>query len=94
MYAAGVSYTPARFCFLLAMWCARHHRPFAVVEDEELCKIFRMLYAKVDIPSRFTISRDIQLLHVDSRVRVIAFFKVCGSCGSSSWHVAFISNIL
>lgn len=79
-YASGVTYTPARFRYLLALWCARRHRPFLLIEDEELCEIFRMLYAKVDIPSRFTISRDVRLLHVDSRVRVIAFFKVSQSC--------------
>lgn len=75
-YAAGVSYSPARFRYLLAMWCARHHRPFVLIEDKELGEIFRMLYAKVDIPSRYTISRDVRLLHTDSHTRVIAFFMV------------------
>ncbi|KAL1940908.1 hypothetical protein VTO73DRAFT_7544 [Trametes versicolor] len=77
-YAHGVTYTPARLRFLLAMWCARRHRPFRLIEDPELCEILHMLYDKVDIPSRWTISRDIRLLHVDARTRVVIYLLALG----------------
>lgn len=46
--------------YLLALWIARRHRPFAIVEDPELLAIFEMLYAKVETPSRSTVSRDVR----------------------------------
>lgn len=58
------------------MWCARRHRPFRLIEDPELCEILHMLYDKVDIPSWWTISRDIHLLHVDARTRVVIYLLV------------------
>ena len=33
-YAQGVTYTYARFRVKLAIWVARHHRPFVIVEDQ------------------------------------------------------------
>lgn len=45
--------------YLAALWCARRHRPYAIVEDPELVAIFQMLYSKVELPSRFSISRDV-----------------------------------
>ncbi|KAI1782397.1 hypothetical protein LXA43DRAFT_845936, partial [Ganoderma leucocontextum] len=59
-FAAGSTYSKAKFRFLLAIWCARHHRPFSVVEDPEFRKLVRMLYARAEIPSRISVSRDIQ----------------------------------
>ncbi|EIW51466.1 uncharacterized protein TRAVEDRAFT_54505 [Trametes versicolor FP-101664 SS1] len=50
-FAHGITYTPPRMRLFLALWCARHHRPYAIVKDPELQNIFRMLYAKVKIPS-------------------------------------------
>ncbi|PIL32390.1 hypothetical protein GSI_05636 [Ganoderma sinense ZZ0214-1] len=50
-YAQGVNYSYARLRFLLAMWVARRHRPFTIVEDPEFREILRMLFARVDIPS-------------------------------------------
>ena len=44
-YASGSTYSAAHFQYLLAMWCARRHRPFKIVQDDELVKIFKMLYA-------------------------------------------------
>ncbi|OJT06793.1 hypothetical protein TRAPUB_2358 [Trametes pubescens] len=69
-YASGVSYSPSRMRYLIAMWCARRHRPFSIVEDEEFREILHMLYPKVSLPSRFTVSRDIQMIVEDSRDRV------------------------
>ena len=70
-FASGVQYTPPRFRYLAAMWCARRHRPFSVVEDPEFCEVVRMLYGRAEIPSRISVSRDIQHLLEYSRVQLI-----------------------
>ncbi|KAH9848306.1 hypothetical protein C2E23DRAFT_739823 [Lenzites betulinus] len=75
-YTHGVSYSLACLRYLLALWCARRHCPFCLVEDPELCVIFRMLYDKIDIPSQWTILRDICLLQTHAHNGVVAHFKV------------------
>lgn len=60
----------------LALWCARRHCPYAIVEDPELQNIFRMLYAKVKIPSRSTVSRDVQLLYREMKSALVALLLV------------------
>jgi hypothetical protein len=40
----------------LALWVARRHRPFTIVEDKELIDIFTDLNSKVEVPSCFTVS--------------------------------------
>ena len=76
-YAQGVTYSAPRVRFLLAMWCARRHRPFAIVDDPEFRELLGMLYARVQIPSRHTVSRDVQTIMDDTRARVLQHFKVC-----------------
>lgn len=78
-YANGTTYSASRFRYLLAMWCARRHRPFLIVQDDELQEIFRMLYSRVDIPSRFTISRDVREMFELSKANVIKVLTVCYS---------------
>ena len=80
-FAAGSTYSKAKFRFLLAIWCARSHRPFSVVEDPEFRQIVRMLYSRAEIPSRISVSRDIQVLLDDSRARLVALLLV--RCQSS-----------
>lgn len=62
--------------YYLALWCARHHRPFLIVEDGELCAILRMLYGRVEIPSRVTVSRDIHMIMHHCKELVILLFAV------------------
>ena len=76
-YAQGVTYSAPRVRFLLAMWCARRHRPFAIVDDPEFRELLSMLYARVQIPSRHTVSRDVQTIMDETRARVLDYFKVC-----------------
>ena len=78
-YAQGVTYSAPRVRFLLAMWCASRHRPFALVDDPEFRELLSMLYPRVEIPSRHTVSRDVQTIMEDSRARVLQHFKVCDS---------------
>lgn len=78
-YAHGATYSPERLCFLIAMWCARRHRPFSIVEDPEFQEIVRMLYNKAKIPSRMSVSRDVRAIFNECKERVCRMFKVRGS---------------
>jgi hypothetical protein len=75
-FAQGSTYTPQKFRMKLAIWVARHHRPFAIVEDDELIDIFMDLNNRVEVPSRFTVSRDVKEIFEMSRVKVAAILKV------------------
>jgi predicted oxidoreductase len=60
----------------IAIWVARRHRPFAIIEDDELVDIFKDLNNKVEVPSRFTVSRDVKEIFEMSRKQVAAILKV------------------
>jgi hypothetical protein len=60
----------------LALWISHRHRPFAIVEDDELVDIFKDLNNKVEVPSRFTVSRDVKEMFEMSRKQVAAMLKV------------------
>ena len=75
-YSRGVTYSWERMRYQLAMWCARRHRPFSIVEDREFQEILQMLYPKVRLPSRFTISRDIRMVHDVTRDSVKDYLGV------------------
>ena len=57
-----------RFRYLVAAWSARCARPHAIIEDEELCEIFVMLYSAVDVHSHQTVARDISDMYERSRI--------------------------
>ncbi|THH15827.1 hypothetical protein EUX98_g9402 [Antrodiella citrinella] len=69
-FAHGSTYSKALFRYLLSLWIACRHRPFSIIEDPELIRIFRMLYAQVEIPSASTISRDIQEIFTLSQAHI------------------------
>ena len=75
-FAAGVTYSPARLRFLLAMWVARRHRPFTVVEDPEFQQIVRMLYAKAQLPSHVTLLCDVQAIFAECKGKLIDYLQV------------------
>lgn len=75
-FAQGSTYSPARVRFYLAMWCARRHRPFLMVEDAEFRSLVKMLYGRVEIPSRVTVSRDIGHIMYFCKGRVVTLFEV------------------
>jgi hypothetical protein len=76
-FAQGSTYTPQKFRMKLALWVARRHRPFSIVEDDELVDIFMDLNNKVEVPSRFTMLWDVKEIFDLSRVKVAAILKVC-----------------
>ena len=75
-FAHGSTYTPQKFRMKIALWVARRHRPFTIVEDDELIDIFTDLNNKVEVPSRVTVSRDVQEIFKMSRVKVSDILKV------------------
>ncbi|KAI1784378.1 hypothetical protein LXA43DRAFT_875347, partial [Ganoderma leucocontextum] len=76
-YAQGATYSYARVRYLLAMWIARRHCPFTIVEDPEFKELLRMLYVRVEIPSRVTVSCDLKDIFQDSRAWVKGKLQVC-----------------
>jgi alpha-amylase/alpha-mannosidase (GH57 family) len=60
----------------IAIWVARRHRPFTIVEDDELIDIFMDLNNKVEVLSRSTVSRDVKEIFDMSRKRVANILKV------------------
>ncbi len=75
-FIPGVKYSKARMCFKLLRWIVRCHRPYAIVEDDDLLDIFRMLYAKVEVPSARTISHDVIEVFEMSKANLISMLKV------------------
>ncbi len=75
-FTRGVTYSWPRMRYLIAMWCACRHHPFSLVEDREFQEIFQMLYPKVRLPSRFTVSRDVRTVTDSAEIGVIKLFAV------------------
>ncbi|KAF8574611.1 hypothetical protein K439DRAFT_1371925, partial [Ramaria rubella] len=59
-FAHGSTYSAAQLHFLLTIWVAQRHQPYAIVQDAELLEILHMLYEPVEIPSAHTLSWDVQ----------------------------------
>lgn len=75
-FVNGTTYSPARFRFLLAMWCACRHQPFNIVGDKELQEILQMLYSCVDIPHPITVSCDVKEIFCLCKQNVAKFLQV------------------
>ena len=75
-FAHGSTYTKSEFRYLVSLWVMQCHRPFAIIEDPPLLRMLRMLYAKVDVPSATTVSRDVKEIFRISKVNVGKFLQV------------------
>jgi hypothetical protein len=75
-FAHGSTYTPHKLRMKIAIWVACWHRPFAIVKDDELVDIFKDLNNKVEVPSCFTVSQDVNEIFEMSRKQVTAILKV------------------
>jgi hypothetical protein len=60
----------------IALWVARHNRPFSIVEDEVLLEIFTNLNSKCITPSASTVSRDVKEMFHMTRAKVAAMLQV------------------
>jgi hypothetical protein len=76
-FAHGSTYNPGKFRLTTAIWIARRHRPFNIVEDPEFIELLTSLNNKVNIPSRFTVSRDIEEIFQATRKCLAAKLQVC-----------------
>ncbi|THH18573.1 hypothetical protein EUX98_g8934, partial [Antrodiella citrinella] len=74
-FAQGSTYSKAEFRFVISLWIARRHRPHVIVQDPELLHLFRMLYAKVEVPSPSTVSRDVREIFAISRIHIATLLK-------------------
>jgi hypothetical protein len=76
-FAHGSTYNKAEFQYLATLWVSQCHRPFAIIEDRPLNRMFRMLYAKVDVPSAPTVSRDVKEVYEITKKNVGKVLQVC-----------------
>jgi hypothetical protein len=76
-FAHGSTYNKAEFRYLATLWVSQCHRPFAIVKDRPLNRMFRMLYAKVDVPSASTVSRDVKEVFEITKKNVGMVLQVC-----------------
>lgn len=56
-------FSPARLWALLALWSARNHRPFELVQDKLFAMIVDELRPRTLPPNRTTLSRDVRGLY-------------------------------
>lgn len=75
-YAHGSTYSKAKFRYLCTLWVARNHRPYTIVQDEELLDIFRMLYSRVEVPHPTTLSRDVREVFEMTRLEIAKRLQV------------------
>jgi len=75
--AHSSTYSAGKFWYLIALWVSQYHHPFKIVKDKPLQKMFKMLYAKVEIPLDTTVSRDIKEVHTISKKHVAKALQVC-----------------
>ena len=75
-FVAGCTYRHEDFRFLISTWIMKNHRAYTIIEDKELWKVFKMLYGRVEIPSRRTVIRDAAMLFTLSCEKLIAKLKV------------------
>jgi hypothetical protein len=73
---AGVPFSPAAHRTLIAMRCAKNHRPFNSVLDEDYRTEVEMLRPGTIVPSPVTVSRDIKAIYVEMSKSVRNYFVV------------------
>jgi hypothetical protein len=72
-----VKYTPANHQTLIAMRCAKSHRPMNSVADEDYQTEVEMLRPGTVLPHPSTVSRDIKSIYLTWSILVRTYFAVC-----------------
>lgn len=75
-FAAGSTYTKPLMRFKLTKWVTVRNRPYAIIADPKLVDIFRMLYAKVEVPHPSTLSRDVREIFTLARYEIGRILQV------------------
>jgi hypothetical protein len=73
----GEPYSPAAHRTLIAMRCAKNHRPFNSVSDEDYQAEVEMLRPGTVLPAPSTVSRDIKAIYLSMSIMVRTYFAVC-----------------
>ncbi|KAF8595108.1 hypothetical protein BDV93DRAFT_457541, partial [Ceratobasidium sp. AG-I] len=73
---AARPFSVARFRALLALWCARNHRPFELVENTLFGAIVDELRPGTLLPDPTTIGRDVRNIYCKNEDWIRSYFKV------------------
>jgi len=92
-FAHGSSYNKAEFRYLATLWVSQCHRPFAIVEDRPLNRMFQMLYAKVDVPSASTVSRDVKEVYNIAKKNVGKVLQVRSDMFTLTMYLIVFSSL-
>src|SRR6266481_37095 len=76
-FAMGCTYSCKGFHWLVMHWVVCKNRPYTIIDDEEVCDIFRMLQVNINILCMNTLAGDIKLTHSMMRDKLIKLFEVC-----------------
>ena len=90
-FAQGVTYSYARARAIIALWVARRYRPCSIIEDPEFQELLCMLYPRVEIPSRMTVSRDIKAILDYAKFRLVGYMRV--RCYYSTLCMRVLTNL-
>jgi hypothetical protein len=74
--STGEAYSPAAHRTLIAMRCAKNHRPFNSVLDEDYQAEVEMLRPGTILPSPQTVSHDIKAIYTEMSKNVRNYFMV------------------
>lgn len=74
-----ITYSPAAHRALIALRCAKRHRPFNFILDEEYLLEVQMLRPGTIVPHPITVSRDIRTIYIEMSKHVRRYFRV-SSC--------------
>jgi len=76
MAASTIPYSASAHRALIAMRCAKNHRPFSMVTDDEYLAEVDMLRPGTNPPAPATVSRDIGVLYLEMSKHVLNYFQV------------------
>ncbi len=73
----AINYTPAAHRTLIVLRCAKSHRPFNSVADEDYQAEVQMLQPGTILPHPSTVSHDIKAIYLTMSILVRQYFMVC-----------------
>jgi hypothetical protein len=71
-----ITYSKAAHRALIALRCAKNHRPFNSILDSEYLQEVEMLRPGTILPHPITISRDIKAIYLEMSKHIQWYFKV------------------
>ncbi|CEL58797.1 hypothetical protein RSOLAG1IB_12198 [Rhizoctonia solani AG-1 IB] len=68
-------FSPTRLRALIALWCARNHRPFELFRDDLFTAIVDELRPGTSLPDPSTIGRDVRNIYFDNKDAIRQYFR-------------------